>query len=71
MHRDFQWLTRVRVPLGGSKAQPVTQEIELKGLVDIVEKGFERLIGSRDLVKILVRMDESFGLIWQPVRLHR
>ena len=28
-------------------------------LVDIVEKGFERLIGSRDLVKILVRVDES------------
>jgi len=28
-------------------------------LVDIVEKGFERLIGSHDLVKILVRVDES------------
>jgi (R,R)-butanediol dehydrogenase/meso-butanediol dehydrogenase/diacetyl reductase len=28
-------------------------------LVDIVEKGFDRLVGSRDLVKILVRVDES------------
>ena len=28
-------------------------------LVDIVEKGFERLVGSRDLVKILVKVGES------------
>ena len=30
-------------------------------LVDIVAKGFERLVGSRDLVKILVRVDESLA----------
>jgi threonine dehydrogenase-like Zn-dependent dehydrogenase len=29
-------------------------------LVDIVEKGFERLVGSRDLVKILVKVGESW-----------
>jgi (R,R)-butanediol dehydrogenase/meso-butanediol dehydrogenase/diacetyl reductase len=28
-------------------------------LADIVEKGFERLVGSRDLVKILVKVGES------------
>jgi (R,R)-butanediol dehydrogenase/meso-butanediol dehydrogenase/diacetyl reductase len=30
-------------------------------LVDIVEKGFEQLLGSRDLVKILVRVGESLA----------
>jgi (R,R)-butanediol dehydrogenase/meso-butanediol dehydrogenase/diacetyl reductase len=30
-------------------------------LADIVEKGFERLLGSRDLVKILVRVGDSLA----------
>ena len=34
---------------------------DIISLVDIVEKGFERLLGSRDLVKILVRVGESLA----------